>query len=213
MVTKIDKAHLSKNISLYSLATIAAVPIHGIRTLFLHSSDLSKKKCLIIGGGIIGTFCGLFLKKIGIREIYVHDNSPDTLSNNFFDRCDDSFSPDSIFVCSGSMSGVGEYVERSNFGCEISVIGETQINIDRAVLENKYATMKFCKSYGTGRGEPSYELLCREPHYLPELGIRNNITLAQELLYENSDKILENIQVSSSCNSTSNDKINVISWI
>tara|TARA_Y100000389_G_scaffold10797_1_gene10030 strand:+ start:14118 stop:15167 length:1050 start_codon:yes stop_codon:yes gene_type:complete len=214
MITVIGSEHESKDMGIYSLATIVAVSIHGVRTLFsdIDQESYSKRRCLIVGGGIIGTFCGLYLKSLGINQIRVLDISTGSLAESFFEKYSDNYSFDTIFVCSNSMDGLEKIITRSMYGCKISIIGETQITIDRGILEDKYSTLKFCKSYGSGRGEPTYELLGMRPYFTPEFSISNNIKLSLSLLDENAEHIYKHIKLISLRNIECDGKINIIDW-
>ena len=72
-------------IYIYSLPTIASVPIHAIN----HAKDILIKKdkinTLVIGGGVIGTFGALYAQKLG-HNVWITDLYPDVLADNFFNR-------------------------------------------------------------------------------------------------------------------------------
>ena len=169
------------NLYLYSLPTIASVPIHAIN----HAKDILINKkdinILVVGGGIIGTFAGLYAQKLNYN-VLIADLSANVLADNFFKRYTNE-NIDLYVICTTSMNGIDSYLENANDGAVLSVVGETPLTVNREILEDKYMTVRFCKSFGYGRGDKSYEFGINNTNDIdfPHT-IRKNITDAIELI-------------------------------
>jgi len=197
-----------------SLATIASVPIHAV----LHARDClpasMSPSVLVVGGGIIGTFGGLFAASTGCN-VSLFDTAPATLADAFLPRSSPGEGYDMILVCTPSMQGIEKHLEAANEGCVLSVVGETPLQADRGTLEDKYMTVRFCKSFGYGRGNKSYEFGCsdvatpRFPHTL-----RANISHGLALLDAVAPRLEEHINIMSPADpQPKHDRINIFQWI
>jgi D-arabinose 1-dehydrogenase-like Zn-dependent alcohol dehydrogenase len=210
-VFKLEK---KEKLFLYALPTIASVPIHAIN----HAKDLlidkPNIKVLVIGGGIIGTFAGLYAKKLGF-DIYIDDLSEKVLADNFFPRYN-AQNIDLFVVCTTSMNGIDKYIEKANDGAVMSVVGETPLEVSRELLEDKYMSIRFCKSFGYGRGDKSYELGItnigdKNFHYTIKKNIDDAISLIENL--SDNEKFLKVINLYDLDNENVDySKINIIDW-
>lgn len=196
-----------------SLATIASVPIHAV----LHARDClptsMTPSVLVVGGGIIGTFGGLFAASMGCR-VSLFDTAPTTLADAFLPRRSTGERYDMILVCTPSMQGIEAHLEAANEGCVLSVVGETPLQVDRGTLEDKYMTVRFCKSFGYGRGNKAYEFGCadvdtsRFPHTL-----RANISRGLTLLDALAPQLEGHINIMSPADpQPRHDQVNVFKW-
>lgn len=214
MVLKLSKNYNKENFHLYSLATIGSISVNAIR----HLLDIPKPKqvkdrvCVIVGGGIIGMFCALYLKKLGVKNVLFHDVKKVTLLDAFCERhfYDEYF--DHLWVCTDNMNGVDSLLENANFGASISIVGETKLNLDRSILEERYITLRFCKSFGSGRGEVRYEQGLSKNYLGHEYDIRSNIQEACKVISIFERKLNELVSIQKFDNLVIKDKINILDW-
>ncbi len=173
-VFKLDEKHYQIHPSLYSLATIISVPMHA----FLHAKQALLQappySALVIGGGLIGTFAGLIAKQ---QKFNTHFDDPieTPLASSFLDRIIPSTPYDLILCCATSASGLDNYISLCREGAVLALVGEIPLQLDRSLLEDKYMTVRFCKSFGFGRGNQAYEYGLEEPNPFFPNNIRQNI--------------------------------------
>lgn len=120
-----------------------------------------------------------------------------------------------VLVCTPSMRGIEKHLASANDGCVLSVVGETPLEVERSILEDMYMTVRFCKSFGYGRGNKAYEFGCcqmsdyRFPHTM-----RANIEQALKLLAEMEPIISKHLNIMAPKNPAPlDDKINIFNWV
>ena len=108
MVSKIKEQKVYSNLECYALSAVFAVPINAVRHILEipHHTSLYHRKCLIVGGGIIGTFCGIYLKYLGVKNIEFFDKQNNVIADEWFERTKNINKYDMIFVCSNSVEGL-----------------------------------------------------------------------------------------------------------
>ena len=194
-------------------ATIASVPIHALQHAFDVLPDTLSPNVIVIGGGIIGTFACLYAKYRG-WNVRLYDKAPQTLADSFTGRTQIDRGYDIIAVCTPSMDGIEEHIAKANEGAVLSIVGETPLKVDRSLLEAKYMTVRFCMSFGYGRGDKAYEFGCKEitssrfPHTF-----RNTICEGIMLMRHFNAALQKHIHICKPESfSVDHYKINVISW-
>jgi len=199
---------------LYALPVVASVPIHAIN----HAKDLLisnvNVNVLVVGGGVIGTFAGLYANKLGF-DVCIVDLEREVLADSFFPRYKDQ-QIDLFVICTTSMNGVDSYIEKANDGAVMSIVGETPLEVSRELLEDKYMSIRFCKSFGYGRGNKSYEFGIGQidTNSFP-YSIRKNVNDAIELISDLSDneKFLDVVNLYKvDSEHIDHSKINIIDW-
>ena len=161
---------------------------------------------------MIGTFCALYLRSIGCKEVKIFDISTNVMTDRIFQRMHGNENWDAIFVCSNSCDGLAGFVENANLGVDVSIIGETQLKIDRSLLELKGATVRFCNSFGSGRGQPSYEIYNIPPSFRPDLSVQVNLADAIQLIIQNQDVLMEMKRVIADTKYIDQKYFNILEW-
>lgn len=214
-VFKLDRdLRNSEKLPLLSAATIASVSVHGVeRALDFIKSD-KYNQAIVTGGGVIGFWAARFLKEKGFNKISVLDPSPKTMTDLEFPRYSGE-SANVILVCAPSMTGVDNLIENATDGVSVCIVGETPLQANRQILEDKYGVISFCKSFGYGRGNKAYEM------GIAELAdgafshtIRKNIQTSIDMM-SNTDSILSTqlLNISRFDNvSLDSARINIIDW-
>jgi threonine dehydrogenase-like Zn-dependent dehydrogenase len=208
------KVNAEKPKPLHSLAFITSIPIHSVNLLEIKENQ----NILIYGGGLIGMLAATYIIKNKKANVYIKDKNENCIAYTLYpdSRKIENIEWDAILIASSNAVGINSIIENAKKGVKINILGEVDLAaIDKGLVEEKYASITFCNSFGYGRRiylqeiKGNYE--CLDFKYT----IKNNIIDALQLIDKINDcnefnnlvkqSEIKNVKINSS-------NINIISY-